>query len=630
MICGVNAPRRDDRHKKVSPEASPPIGGGIGRLAGPAAVAFSGVLALRRVDDFDTWWHLAAGRWIALHRAVPTTDTLSHTVRNHTWIDLQWGFDLGAYVLHALGGAGLLSFAAAAGFTLAMVLTFRLLKGELGPVAAALLTILVVLVAQDRFAVRPELLSFPLLALVITVLESGERREGRGLWRLVPLMVVWANVHALYVIGVFAILSSMAGSLLTPKRGVLLWGGLAVGAVLVNPYGIAAVAFPFKLLSRIDGSNAAFQTIAEFRSPFLPDAGGLAVTAYKALLVLGIVAAGAALAIRRRRFDFGGVLFAAGLGALSIAARRNAALFAVGAAPFIARSLATAFASLPRGIKDAVTSRATLAGGAVLVAAPLLAASVVSGAFYKWDHQPREFGAGVIDGTFPVRAAAAIREAGLPPQLYNDVAAGGYLAWDDPLGQGVFIDGRLEVYDDAFFADYVAAMYDPVRFDAAAERYGVQTVVLFHRWENRRLLVERLFHSGTWSLVYADEVAAVFVRAAGNEALLARAAGLTPRWNDATRAWLSRPVPRWPYPAGRVEGTRAFARLLATLGDAEGAVEAYRKVLELDVPAADEIDVRLILARRFAGTGRLDEARDQARRVLVLAPGNLEARQLLR
>ena len=119
------------------------------------------------------------------------------------------------------------------------------------------------------------------------------------------------------------------------------------------------------------------------------------------------------------------------------------------------------------------------------------------------------------------------------------------------------------------------------------------------------------------------------MRAAGNEAVLARAAGLTQRWNEATRAWLSRPVPRWPYPAGRVEGTRAFARILATFGDAEGAVDAYRKVLELNLPAADEIDVRLILARRFAGTGRLDEAREQARRVLALAPGNLEAQQLL-
>ena len=42
--------------------------------------------------------------------------------------------------------------------------------------------------------------------------------------------------------------------------------------------------------------------------------------------------------------------------------------------------------------------------------------------------ETHEFGWGVLEGTFPVRAAAFVREARLPPELYNDVAAGGYLA----------------------------------------------------------------------------------------------------------------------------------------------------------------------------------------------------------
>jgi hypothetical protein len=197
------------------------------------------------------------------------------------------------------------------------------------------------------------------------------------------------------------------------------------------------------------------------------------------------------------------------------------------------------------------------------------------------------------------------------------------------VGDGVFIDGRLEVYDTEFFSDYVAAMYDPVRFEAEASRYGIQTVILFHHWENRRLLVERLFRGGVWSLVYADEVAAVFVRGRGNEQVLARVASMNDRWNQATGAWLERPVPRWPYPAGRVEGTRAFARLLVTLDDPEGAVGIYEKLLALGVMADEEIDIRLRLAKRFAVTGRTERAHEEARRVLALAPSNLEAQKLL-
>ena len=609
-------------------------------LAGPAVAALAGILALRKIDDFDTWWHLAAGRWIAGHGAVPATDTLSHTVRDHPWIDLQWGFDLALYALHALGGSTLMGLAGVLGFSLSILLIFRLVRPHLGDAAGALLLLFVVLAAQDRFELRPEMLSFPLLAGLLSILEREKLQEGRGLWLMVPLMVAWVNLHALFVIGGFAIVCAVIGAPSVPSRKLALWGSASLAAVLLNPYGITGVMFPWKLLTRIDGSSPIFQTIGEFRSPFAADAIGVSVATYKALLIVGSLAAIAAIVVSIgtkagrgepvvHRFDLGGLVFFAGLAALSVVARRNAALFALGGAPVIARSLGIVSAALPVELRERGRTRASLAASAVVLASVLLAAAVVTGRFYKWDHQPREFGVGVLDGCFPVRAAAFAREAKLPPKLYNDIAGGGYLAWDDPLGDGVFIDGRLEVYDTVFFSDYVAAMYDQDRWERDADRFGIQTAIIFHRWENRRLLIERLVRGGIWSLVYADEVAAVFVRARGNDAALARAGAINDRFNQATRDWLARPVSHWPYAAGRVEGTRAFARLLATVDDAEGAVEAYTKLLELGIPARDELDVRLLLARRFASTGRIEQAREQSRRILEIDPGNAEVLKLV-
>ena len=70
-----------------------------------AAVALAGLaIGLHKLDDFDTWWHLAAGRWIATHHAVPVTDTLSHTVRDHAWVNMQWLFDLALYGAHQMVG----------------------------------------------------------------------------------------------------------------------------------------------------------------------------------------------------------------------------------------------------------------------------------------------------------------------------------------------------------------------------------------------------------------------------------------------------------------------------------------------------------------------------------------------
>ena len=599
----------------------------IGRAASAAVALLAFAFAFNKLDDFDTWWHLASGRWIAAHGAVPVTDTLSHTVRDQPWINVQWAFDLGLYQLHAIGGPVLLCAAGAIAFAAAIVLLLRLTATYLNSSVAALIGLLVVLAASERVALRPELLSFVLLAAVLTVLDLERRGNSRWLPLLVPLMIVWANVHALFVLGAFAIACALIGQGKASSRRFLLVGAAALVSVLVNPYGLTGALFPLKLVSRINGSTPVFATIAEFASPFAPDAPGLAIVFYKIVLAIGILAALWAMASRRRStlaFDWGGLLFCAGLAAVSYVARRNVAIFAIGVMPFIARSLATVTSASPwfRGV---TSRRASLIGAAVLLSAVSLTAAEVTGALNRWDRQPREFGAGVIEGTFPIRAVAFARAAQLPGKLYNDMAAGGYLTWDDPIGDGVFVDGRLEVYDTPFLTDAVMAMSDPIRWQRDADRYHIQTAIIFHRLETSRALAGRLVQRQDWTLVFADDVAAVFVRTRGNDAALARAFAMRPQWDEQTEAWLSQSVPRWPYRAGRVESTRAYARFMATTGHAELAITAYAKYLELGPPVEDEIDVRLLLMKFFAGRNRLPEAREQALRILAIDPHRAEA-----
>ncbi|HEX4826060.1 MAG TPA: hypothetical protein VFV19_17310 [Candidatus Polarisedimenticolaceae bacterium] len=606
-----------------------PRGRNLATAAAPLAVlGVAAAFALRKLDDFDTFWHLAAGRFIARH-GIPETDVLSHTVRDHAWINLQWAFDVAIYALHAAGGFALLSVVSAVAFTGTAWLVLRLVRPHLGDVLGAALVLLAILVAQDRFNVRPEMASFPLLLAVLAVLERARNDDGRGALWLVPLMLVWVNVHALFIVGAVAIVCAMAGS---PSRRLAIAGGSALAVTLVNPYGWRGVAFPLKLLSRIDRSNPAFQSIAEFHSPFAPDVFGVAVNAYKATLVLGIAAVLSALVLRWRAglrrlaaFDLGGVAFFAALVALSVLARRNLALLALGGAPMIARSGAVLVASAgERGRRWERPLAAGLVAGSLL-----LAGLVVTGWFYRADDQCRAFGTGVIDGWFPERAAAFAREAQLPGTLYNDLASGGYLAWDDPVGGGVFIDGRLEVYDTEFYDRYVDGMYDQALWNREAARYGVQTVMLFHHWDNRRQLLKRLIDTGAWALVYADESAAILVRRQGNDVVLARADALQAVWNGRTKAWLERPAGKYTFDAGRVEGTRAFARLLAVLGDGDGSVEEYHRLIGLGITRREEREVRLSLARYFREVGRRPEMRQEAGRVLEIDPGNDEARSML-
>jgi hypothetical protein len=413
-----------------------------------------------------------------------------------------------------------------------------------------------------------------------------------------------------------------------PSRRLLIWGGAALACVLVNPYGLTGVLFPLKLLSRIDGTSRVFQTVGEFASPFASGAAGISVVTFKSMLVAGLALAIAAIAIERRRFDWGGLILFIGLAALASSARRNVAIFAIGAAPFIGSCLQIVLASRARWQRSAAR-RAPAAAAIAAIGAAAVGVAVVTGAFYRFENAPQEFGAGVIEGTFPVRAASFVRAAKLPSKLYNDMASGGYLSWDDPIGDGVFVDGRLEVYDTPFITSYVTAVADESKWQADADRYGIQTAIIFHRFEPDRMLAGRLAANDAWSLVYVDEVAAVFVRTKGNDAAIARAAAIRGEWNARTDAWLSRPIQRWPYPAGRIEGTRAYARFMATIGLTEPAVAAYLRLVELNIPEKEEVERRLLIARYFAGAGRAPQAQEQARRVLEIDPSNAEAQRIL-
>lgn len=595
---------------------------------GSAIVAlFAFVVGLRKVDDFDTWWHLAAGRWIATHHAIPSTDTLSHTVRDHAWINLQWGFDLALYFLHSIGGPALLSMTGAVIFLATVVLLMRMMSARVGAGIAAVMAVLVIAAAQERVTLRPELLSFLLLAAVLFILDRG-RSDDRWLPALVPVMILWANVHALFVLGAFAIVTAFIGNLTKPSRRLAIYGSAALVSVVINPFLFRGVLFPLNLLSRIDGSNQVFQTVGEFISPFAAGASGTSIIAFKVMLALGSALAVWAMVLRRRQFDWGGLVLFVGLAALAASARRNVAIFAIGGAPFMAGCLHAILAARPT-LARAAERRAAMLAAIASIGAVLGGIAVVTGAFYKFEAMPKEFGVGVIEGAFPQRAVAFARAAKLPGKLYNDMASGGYLAWDDPIGDGVFVDGRLEVYDTPFVTEYVTARSFPARWQEDADRYGIQTAIIFHQFVPEAILSEGLAANKDWSLVYVDEDAVIFVRTQGNAAALERAAAIRSEWDAKTEAWITRPTRKWPYPAGRIEGTRAYARFLGSIGRTEDAVNAYLRLVELNISQDEEVEWRLLIARYYAATSRLPQASEQARKILAIDPSNTDAQALL-
>jgi tetratricopeptide (TPR) repeat protein len=653
--------------------------GRLGALLPALAVGLTAVLALRRLSDADTWWHLAAGRWIAEHRAIPRTDTLSFTVPDHPWINLQWLFDLSVYALFRAGGPDLLAAAGAAVYALGTALLLKNLRVSLGPVAATILALSYVTIAQERFVIRPEMFSFLFLQIVLWLYLTAGPGRARRLWLLPAVMLLWVNTHALFVVGVFVIGCHMAASVAArlpllprvwreaaarvPMRTVLLSGGLAVLLILVNPYGLDGALFPLKLMTHIGGESA-FLFIGELLRPFSPYYVTYAVRTYQVFFFFacGVVALAGVMTLwptdRRRRhavsegggrkrrrgkrdvgspdraasgvtadggnagLDLANLAAFVGLAYLSTLARRNMALFALGAAPIVARCLAMLGPRLQRRW-SAHRELGKAAMVLVLLPAMIVAAWLVaSNRFYWWNGQLFEFGTGILEASAPIKASAFVKEQSFPPPLYNDWTSGGYLTWDQPVEGGVYIDSRGEVYDDQFYSDYLARLKQPARWQDEADHLGFQTVILLHVWSAHRPLLNWLLKDQRWAMVYFDESAAVFLRRAGNEALIETAIGAFESSRARTERALLDRAGSWQWPAGKARGLVGYASVLDAMGKGSEAVPFYARALEIGAPRNLEVGAALRLVQYHIARGERDLARAYLDRAAGADPGN--------
>src|SRR5438034_6730665 len=389
---------------------------------------------LTQLAEVDLHWHLLAGQRILQERAVPRVDTFTYASAGRPWIDLHWLFQvLLAVVYRTAGWPGLevLKIALITGaFSLALEGALR--RGVSGAVTAPLL-LLAIIASQERFTLRPEALSF--LFLVVLLLLLGERRRRPILLLLVPLvMALWANCHALFVVGAAVLVLVTARDCLEtwgrsrveggPLRGwsgrrPLAWIAIpSLGATLLTPYGWGGWVLPWRLLfERIAADNVYARSIAEFQPPF----GGYNPTAsIGAFAVLvGVVMLATIAGWRAVRVS--DLLVEIALLGLALLARRNIPLFALAAVPCAVQGLDAALrrsgsgvtapaAGVPGGRRLAVR----IAGLLVPALTLFLLADVWSNRFFERDGTQRYFGRGWAPGFYPEGAADFILKTDPP------------------------------------------------------------------------------------------------------------------------------------------------------------------------------------------------------------------------
>jgi tetratricopeptide (TPR) repeat protein len=610
------------------------------------------LFCLTPLAEVDAFWHLLAGEQILATGRVPRADAFTYTSAGRPWIDLHWLFEAALAVVHRIGGFQALDLFKTVVIVSAFGVALWTASRRGAGLAAPLLAIPGLVAAQERFTLRPEAVSFLFLAVVLFLLE-GRTRSWRRLLLLPPLVALWANLHALYAVGVAAILLVLLGDLLDrrrlgnpPPRRSLLLAAACVLATLLNPYGFGAWGLSRTLLmERVATGNLFGRSIAEFQAPFSGFGATASITGFAVLAAAVVIVM---LAGWRASTSADRLLIAAFL-SLALLARRNMPLFALVALPAAGPAGAASWRRLTRrlGRKGHPAGLAAVAGESVpailgCLCAIALILDVASNRFFARDGTQRGLGTGVAPGIFPEASADWVAEQKPAGEVFHDMSAGGYLAWRWWPRRRTYIDGRLEVHSPGLFAAYLQAEQDPGRFEAEVKKRDIRVVL----WSHAQVLegaplLKHLASDPSWRLVHLDLAASVFARRDAfpqggappsidlrSEAVLRALLAESDQVEERTRlqdplpAFLRRLLPRRDVPAAEV-GAGLFLALA-------GAPPAAARILDDAARRAPwsaplQYDVGLALT----GSGNDDEARRRFEAALREDPTLMDARAAL-
>jgi hypothetical protein len=191
----------------------------------------------------DSWLALVDGRFIAQH-GLPHVDDLTVMAHGARWVDQQWLAHITLYELTRLGGLRLALAAALVSTFLPLVLgAVFARKAGASARSVALVALLPLCIAPWLLQLRTQTLVLPIFAAVYGLLAADSRRPSRRVWLVLPLLVVWANLHGSVVLG--AALVCCHGLLLARRhlvRGLVLVAA-APATLLVSPYGFSVAGY---------------------------------------------------------------------------------------------------------------------------------------------------------------------------------------------------------------------------------------------------------------------------------------------------------------------------------------------------------------------------------------------------
>ena len=471
--------------------------------------------ALKPIKDPDFYWHLKTGQYLLETRTIPSVDMFSWTKFGSEWITHEWLSEAVMYsVFSWLGYGGLIVLFA--GIIMATFkIVYRRCQEVVGhPYVGGFVLLLGAAATMPTWGVRPQMFSMLFASVFVFVLGDYYRdRRTKMIWWLIPLTILWVNMHAGFAMGLALIAFTMVSLivdavLLSEQPFALLWRRVRTllvlliscgAAVCVNPSGTRLYSYPLETLR----SQAMMQYIQEWKSPNFHEPMFQPLALF-VLLTLGV------LALSHKRVRPGELVLLLVMTFATLRSSRNVPFLVLIAIPIVAESLWSWVVNQSWGLRFTVDEKREFGRGSVvklllnitiLLLCPLTVIAIRVG-----DSVEKQF---ITEAkNYPVAAVDFISSHKLPQPIYNEYVWGGYLIWRLYPEYRVNMDGRADVYGDELIEEFLSVHDGEPKWRDSLNRQGVRTVLL----KPDVPLASLLRDDTAWQKVFEDKWSVIFVR----------------------------------------------------------------------------------------------------------------------
>lgn len=478
-------------------------------------------LSVRLLGDAGIGWHIRTGQIILATHRVPRVDPFSSTMGGKPWFAWEWLYDLIVGQLDSTIGLNGVVWLNAVVIAAVFAWSLQwLIRRGVNVLLAVLLALLAISASMIHFLARPHVMSWLFTLAWFVILERSERdgldgrSDGRWLWALPALMLLWVNLHGGFVVGFILLVLFWLAALwewyrnksgrieetlqeITAGkrvRNLIVVGVICAAASLINPYGWRLHQHVYSYLS----DRFLMSHIQEFQSP---DFHGVAQRCFLFLLLLTVVA----LAAGRRNLRVSEllvVLFAVYSG---LYAARNipisSVLLVMTAGPLLSRE-ETGDGFFGRMAKLQSSLRGHVWPGIALIVS--LGVAMNGGRIGTATLMDAHFN----PNRMPAAAVNYIEAHDLRGPVLGTDSWGGYLVYRLYPREKVVVDDRHDLYGAQFFKSYLKMVRVEPGWQDFLEQHEAGCL-LFPR---TAAITNVLLTTGTWKPVYEDDVAMVLVR----------------------------------------------------------------------------------------------------------------------